>query len=87
VRFRKVMLPDIRGLSLLLATAVAWVAAEWTAEECQQKGFEGVLCSSCDSLPEFNLSHLQQECRPCCTEDNVNAASTKYPKARLEVCG
>jgi len=80
---------DLRGVSLLLVSSmVSWAAGavEWSAQECQAAGFDGVLCSSCDALPDFNLSQLQAECQPCCTEDNVNAAHTKYPKARLEVC-
>ncbi|ROT78519.1 15 kDa selenoprotein [Penaeus vannamei] len=46
-----------------------------------------LLCSSCDTLKEFNLDVLEANCRGCCNVDDVNATPTKYPRAILEVCG
>jgi len=80
------------GLTLfILSFLTSWVAeaAELTLAECRDLGFDKhtLQCSSCDILTEVNLSVLKPNCTSCCIQDNVNAEATKYPKARLEVCG
>ena len=69
------------------------VSAALSEAECLAAGFDSkdLLCPSCDDLPQFQLRHLQSDCRECCKDDGNRLQSgnnaTKYPKAVLEVCG
>jgi len=84
--------PDSKGLGLLLLSCLVYLescAAELTIGVCRDLGFDKntLLCSSCDSLAEKNLSDLSTDCQACCIQDNVNAQVVKHPRATLEVCG
>lgn len=76
---------------LVVSSVIAIVEAtqSLSAEECFAVGLNRatLLCSSCDTLKEFNLEALESNCRQCCNVDDVNATPTKYPRAQLEVCG
>jgi len=86
------MYRDSGGVLLVLLSYLATLvveATELSVAECRDLGFDKhtLQCSSCDILTEVNLSVLKPNCTSCCIQDNVNAEATKYPKARLEVCG
>lgn len=86
------MLLDTGGISLFIFSSLITLvrsATELSAEECMALGLNNnlLMCSSCDALKEFNLNTLEPDCRGCCTDDDVNSAPTKYPRALLEVCG
>ncbi|KAK4328234.1 hypothetical protein Pmani_001353 [Petrolisthes manimaculis] len=48
---------------------------ELSTEECFAVGLNkaNLLCSSCDTLKEFNLDILEANCRQCCNIDDVQA--------------
>ncbi|XP_071535157.1 selenoprotein F [Panulirus ornatus] len=86
------MMGDPGGICfLILGTLMSIVDAvqELSTEDCFAVGLNkaNLLCSSCDTLKEFNLDILESNCRRCCNVDDVNATPTKYPRAQLEVCG
>ncbi|KAK8374858.1 hypothetical protein O3P69_017733 [Scylla paramamosain] len=75
---------------LLLGTLMSLVESitpDLSASECLALGLnrDNLMCSSCDTLKEFNLEVLEPNCRHCCTVDDVNAVPSKYPRAQLEV--
>ncbi|XP_076060589.1 selenoprotein F [Oratosquilla oratoria] len=83
---------DPPGIVLyVLGVLIALVESlEFSAEECFAKGLNqaNLMCSSCDTLKEFNLDILEASCRGCCLDDDeLSSAPTKYPRAQLEVCG
>ncbi|KAK7065819.1 hypothetical protein SK128_002652 [Halocaridina rubra] len=83
------MMVDPGGVGLLLFTSLIVIieaVESFTTEDCFNVGLNKatLLCSSCDSLKEFNLEILESSCRQCCNVDDVNASPTKYPRAQLE---
>lgn len=83
---------DPGGIGLFIAAtllSIVEAVQELSTEECFAVGLNkaNLLCSSCDTLKEFNLDVLEANCRGCCNVDDVNATPTKYPRAILEVCG
>lgn len=86
------MMVDPGAAGVLLVTALIAIieaAQSLSTEECFALGLNRatLLCSSCDTLKEFNLELLENNCKSCCNVDDVNASPTKYPRAQLEVCG
>ncbi|XP_068212773.1 selenoprotein F [Palaemon carinicauda] len=86
------MMVDPGAVAVLVVTsliAIVEATQSLSAEECFGVGLNRatLLCSSCDTLKEFNLEVLENNCRKCCNVDDVNATPTKYPRAQLEVCG
>ncbi|XP_045596919.2 selenoprotein F [Procambarus clarkii] len=83
---------DPGGISLLVLATLIYIAhalQDLSTEECFAAGLNkaNLVCSSCDTLKEFNLDVLESSCRKCCNVDDVNASPTKYSRAQLEVCG
>ncbi|KAJ9582451.1 hypothetical protein L9F63_003209 [Diploptera punctata] len=62
--------------------------AEYSAEDCWSLGLNkaNLLCSSCETLPTFDLGILKEHCNQCCHRDESGYAIKKYAQARLEVC-
>jgi len=86
------MLPDYKGIGAFVLASLCMVvlsAAEDLVGKCHSLGFDknALLCSSCDSLNEYELGSLKNECTGCCVQDKVNEVTKKHHFARLEVCG
>lgn len=59
-----------------------------SAEECLARGFRkpDLICSSCRSLPNFDLDFLKEDCNKCCVQTEERVTAKKYARAVLEVC-
>ena len=57
-------------------------------EACQSLGFSaGLGCASCDTLPQFGLSALEDECKQCCVAvQEVVVEKLRFASAILEIC-
>ncbi|KPI84702.1 hypothetical protein ABL78_6248 [Leptomonas seymouri] len=82
----------VEALVVLLAvmTTATPVNAARTQAECLELGFDKdmVRCTYCEKLFIVTQSPvLQQECLDCCisSEDDAEAATVKYPAARIEL--
>ncbi|EDQ90618.1 uncharacterized protein MONBRDRAFT_18443 [Monosiga brevicollis MX1] len=86
------------GLVVLVLLASVWgvqsgangasSANRWSVVQCSEAGFtEGLVCSSCQLLPKFELEVLSEACSACCQDDGMTQGQvTKYPRAILEMC-
>ncbi|CAK8686022.1 unnamed protein product [Clavelina lepadiformis] len=64
------------------------VRGQLSTQECSELGFGSqLMCGSCDLLPQFNLTSLQDDCLQCCQTEAEEDGTKKFPFARLEVCG
>lgn len=59
-----------------------------SSSECKELGFSSstLLCSACDELKQFKLSHLEKSCKQCCIVDREDKEKKRYSSAVLEVC-
>ncbi|KDR06683.1 selenoprotein F [Zootermopsis nevadensis] len=73
---------------LLTGVLASSVLTEFSAEDCWSLGLNkaNLLCSSCDSLPTFDLDILKDHCNQCCHRDESGYTVKRYAQARLEVC-